>query len=206
MRELLDGAAGERMELAAYYADYEQHFWAGGDPGFWKLERQQFFQEPGYDSWVAFARGDWQEALRLLEASRPEMEAYFRKIADRGFTVARVRVVEEPLTAYLQWELHALRLREQCGAKIRIVGPEHVAPLETSGPLPEIYTLGTAVMYEAIYDERGILEAARRYTDRDLIARCQRLIADLYAAGEPLEDYFSRQVAPLPAPAAQQAM
>jgi AcrR family transcriptional regulator len=27
-----------------------------------------------------------------------------------------VRVVAKPLTAYLQWELHALRMRERCGA------------------------------------------------------------------------------------------
>jgi hypothetical protein len=42
MRDLIDGATGERMELDAYYADFEEKFWATTTPGFWKLERQQF--------------------------------------------------------------------------------------------------------------------------------------------------------------------
>jgi hypothetical protein len=206
MHELLDGAAGERMELPAYYADFEKQFWNIDGLGFWKLERQQFFQEPGYNSWEAFARGDWETSLRLLEAGRADMDAYHRKIDEHGFVARRVRVVEEPITAYLQWELYALRVRDECGGKVRVVGPVQVTPLEATGPLPEIYTLGSAVLYEAVYDQRGILEAARRYTDRELILRCQRLIADLYAVGEPLEDYFSRHVADLPPPGPQELL
>jgi hypothetical protein len=59
-------------------------------------------------------------------------------------------------------------------------------------------------MYEVIYDDDGVLDGARRYTDPALVLRCQRLIAELYTAGEPLADYFARRVAALPAPAAQQ--
>lgn len=200
MRDLLDAAVSERMDLADYWPQFDRDFWQTGNPGFWKIERIQFFQEPGYDTWDAFARGDWGESLRLLEAGRPELDAQHRRIDEHGFTVRRVRVVEEPLTAYLQWELHVLQVREQCGSGIRVVTPEQVAPLETSGPLPEFYTLGTEVMYEAIYDERGILAAARRFTNRELIARCQHVIADLYEVGEPLADYFERKVVSLPPP------
>ena len=53
MHDLLDGAAAESMELDAYYADFEKNFWSISELGFWKLERQQFFQEPGYDNWEA---------------------------------------------------------------------------------------------------------------------------------------------------------
>ena len=59
----------------------------------------------------------------------------------------RGRVVEEPITAYLQWELHALRIRDQCGGSLRIVGPDQVAEFEHDASLPEIYTLGATVMY-----------------------------------------------------------
>ncbi len=203
MPDLLAGAVGDTMALPDYYVDFERHFWAIDATGFWKLERQQFFQEPGYDSWEAFARGDWAESLRLLEAGRADMAAYHRRIADHGFTACRVRVVEEPITAYLQWELHALRIRDECGGPVRVVGPEQVKPLEDSGPLPEIYTLGSAVMYQAVYDEHGILAAARRFTDPDLISRCRQVITDLYHQGEPLADVFTRSVAGLPAPGPQ---
>lgn len=204
MHELLAGEFGERLELAAYRADFRRHFWQIGGLGFWKLERQQFFQEPGDDSWEAFARGDWDESLRLLEAHRAELEAEHRRVAEQGFAVRRVRVVEEPIIPYLQWELHVLRLREQCGTEVRVVSPAQVARYEAHGPLPEVCTLGDSVMYEVIYDSRGTLDGARRYTEPGLVQRWRRLIAEVYAAGEPLADYFARRVAHLPAPGVPQ--
>jgi hypothetical protein len=203
MSDLLDGASGERMELDAYYADFEKNFWSITGPGFWKLERRQVFKEPDYDSWAAFARGDWDESMRLLEAGRADMEAYHRKVAEHGFVAARVRAVEEPISGYLQWELNALRIRDECGGSVHIVRPTQIAQFETSGPLPEIYTLGLNVMYEAVYEEEGVLDSVMRYADRDLIVRCQRFIAGLYEVGEPLKQYFVRHVATLPPPGRQ---
>jgi hypothetical protein len=203
MRDLLDGAEGERMELDAYYADFEKNFWTIGELGFWKLERQQFFKEPGYDSWEAFAKGEWDESLRLLDAGREDMADYHRRVEEHGFVARRVRVVEEPIIAYLQWELYALRIRDQCGGSVRIIGPDQVAEFEHDAALPEIYTLGATVMYQAIYDDAGVLESARRFVDRDLVVRCQRFIQDLYEAGQPLEPFFASHVATLPPPGQQ---
>lgn len=203
MPSVLDGAVGERLELADYYADFEKHFWHSAGPGFWKLERQQTFKEPGYDSWEAFARGDWAEALRLLEADRADMAEYHRRITRHGFTARRVRVVEKPLSAYMQWELHALRIRDECGGPTRVLTADQVTRFEDTGPLPEIYTLGAQVMYEAVYDDRGVLESARKFTDPRLIAHCQRFIKSLYDTGQPLTPWFDTHVAPLPPPGAQ---
>lgn len=200
MRDLLDGAVGERLELETYYADFEEKFWSTAAPGFWKLERQQFFKEPENKSWVAFAKGDWQESLRLIEAGRPDMVDYYHKIEEHGFITRRVRVVEQPIIPYLQWELQILRMRDQYGGKVRIVTGEQVADFERGAPLPEIYTHGTTVMYQAIYDDESVLESARRFVDRDLVVRCQRFIQDLYEIGQPLETFFAEHVAALPPP------
>jgi len=199
----LDGATGERMELDAYYADFDKHFWNSGSLGFWKLERQQTFKEPGYDSWEAFARGDWDESLRLLEAGRAELEEYHRKVERLGFAALRIRVVEKPLSDYMQWELHALRVRDQCGGTIRVIGADQVARFENDGPLPEIYTLGSQVMYQAVYDEQGVLESARKFVDPDLILRSRKFIEGLYNDGEPLGGWFDAHVATLPPPPRQ---
>ncbi|MEU7525159.1 DUF6879 family protein [Saccharothrix sp. NPDC042600] len=203
MHELVHSVHHELLPLDEYWPDFERNFWRTGTPGFWKLERQQHFQEPGYDSWEAFARGDWSESLRLLEEGRGDLAAEQRRMAEAGFTARRVRVVEEPISPYLQWELHVLRLRDECGGPVRVVPVERVARYEAAEPLPEIYTLGTELMYEAVYDERGILQAARRYTDRAVIMRCQRFISELYASAEPIASYFERRVAGLPAPEGQ---
>lgn len=200
MPDLLGGAVGERMELDAYRADFEEQFWATTEPGFWKLERQQFFKEPGHESWEAFAKGDWDQALRIIEAGRADMVDYYRKVAERGFVTRRVRVVEEPIGAYLQWELHLLRMRDEYGGAVRVVDGGQVAAFEQDAPLPEIYTLGTTVMYQAVYDDDGVLEHARRFVDRDLVVRCQRFIQDLYEIGRPLAPFFANHVAALPPP------
>lgn len=60
MYELPDIAHGEPLTLAEYQADFARHFWNIDQRGFWKLERQQFFREPGDASWEAFARGEWK--------------------------------------------------------------------------------------------------------------------------------------------------
>jgi hypothetical protein len=203
MSSPLDGATGERMALDAYYADFEKHFWHSADLGFWKLERQQTFKEPGYGSWEAFARGEWTESLRLLELGRSDLEEYHRKMDRHGFVARRIRVVEEPLSDYMQWELHALRVRNQSGGSIRVIGADQVARFEDDGPLREIYTVGSQVMYEAVYDEQGVLEAGRKYVDRELILRCQQFIESLYDSGEPLDGWFDDHVAHLPPPPRQ---
>src|SRR5688500_10085517 len=200
MHDILVDDQGELLTLAAYWADFEKSFWATRPPGFWKLERQQSFREPGDESWEAFAAGSWAESLRILDNRRTEFADYYRRISDSGFATRRVRVVDQPLTPYLQWELHVLRLRHECGGQTRVIGSNQLTAHEERHALPELYTLGTDVMYEAIYASNGVLAAARRWRAPALISRCQRFIEDLYDSGEPLDTFFARVVAPLEPP------
>ncbi|MGW1058257.1 DUF6879 family protein [Micromonospora rubida] len=200
MHDLFGGDSGERLDLKEYWADFEERFWRTAAPGFWKLERQQTFREPGDEGWQAFADGRWEDSLQILVARRREFADYYRRVAENGFATRRVRVVSEPLTPYLQWELHVLRLRHEYGGLTRVVDATLVATAETTAVLPEIYTLGTEVMYEAIYDADGVLAAARRWLDPELVARCQAFIESLYRDGEPLDEFFARAVAPLEPP------
>ena len=55
-------------------------------------------------------------------------------------------------------------------------------------------------MYQAVYDDTGVLACALRFDDRDLVARCQRFIQDLYEVGQPLASFLTSQVAVLPPP------
>jgi hypothetical protein len=200
----LDGAVGERLELPEYYADFQNKF--AGAREFWKLERGQVFAEPGDVSWEAFDSGDWDKAMCLLEQRRDDLKRYHQVDVAAGTATRRIRIVSLPVTPYLHWELQLLKIRDETGGPIRILQARDVAALEDQGPLPDIYTIDMDVMYQAVYDEHGVLEYALRYTDPVLVSRCRDFIADLYAHGEPITGFFEREIAPLPPPVARHAI
>ena len=196
---LLDPAAGERLGdtfLTRYYED----FWDCGPGGCWKLKRAQHFIEPDSSSWIAFSRGDWEQALWRTEARRTQLTDYYRKIDQHSFYTCQVRVVEYPVTPYLQWESHLLRLRNELGGFVRTVTAAQVTGHEAAGQLPEVVTLGTGVMYQLVYSGLGLLQGGIRYTDPELVRGWRELIAGLFDQGEDMQVWFDREVAPLPAP------
>lgn len=195
-----DPALGERLPLADYRKDFRERQWTIDGQDSWKLERQQEFQEPGFASWEAFNQGDWAEALRLIEEERTYLREFSEENRRRGVTLYRVRVVEEPIAPYLQWELQLLRLRAEYGERIRVIGPERLAALEQDKPLPELLTLGDHVVYQILYNRHGILDGAVRFASRDVTFRCRKFVLSLYEAGEEISSFFDRKVSHLPPP------
>ncbi|MEV7682699.1 DUF6879 family protein [Streptomyces sp. NPDC088341] len=191
---------GERLLRDVYKRDFRERFAAIQDRDSWKLERRQHFEEQGSASRDALARGDWTEALRLVEERREDLLASAREDERRGSRFHRVRVVEKPLTPYLQWELYSLRQRAECGGRIRTVDVEVVAASEDDGLLPEVVVLGGHTLYEVLYTQAGVPCGAIRYTDTEIVGRWERYIKELYGAGEDVESYFTREVAHLPPP------
>src|SRR5690606_28760771 len=123
---------------------------------------------------------------RLLADERDFWLSYVAADEERGTPFHRVRVVEEPPTPYLQWELHALRVQAECGVSVRVVDAERLRSLERSAPLPEVVVLGGSVLYEVRYTDAGAPEGAVRHTDPEVVATWEEFISGLYAAGEDL--------------------
>ncbi len=192
--------AGERLSLADYKADFRAVEWTIGGQESWKLERRQYFREPGFGSWEAFARGDWDRALELSEGRRASVAEFQAKVSDFGIELYRLRVVEEPISPYLQWELHGLKLRAECGELIRVATADLVREFEAEAELPELITLGPSVLYQILYDDDGELAGAVKITDPKVVARATELTRYLYKAGEDLAPFFERVVAPLQPP------
>ncbi|GAA1754570.1 DUF6879 family protein [Streptomonospora arabica] len=183
--------------------DYHAEYWAAYERGgvFWKLERAQHFEEPGDASWEAFAAGDWQKALELNEADRADAEAMAAKDREVGMETRRIRIVEHPVSPYLQWEMQFLRLLSEAGQSLRAVSAADVAHLEERAPLPEVVVLGDRLLFLVRYDSQGRAFGAWRIEDRDAVAAAVADLAALFDGGTPLLDYFAREIAPLPAPA-----
>jgi hypothetical protein len=162
----------------------------------WKLERAQNFYEPYEPSWVAMTEGDWERSLQLIDELRGSLAAEYEGYAE----FRRVRVVEPPLTPYMQWDLHVLAARTEAGERARVVPAAAVLPYEGSGPLPELLVFESTLMYEVLYDSAGAHLGGRRITDRSVVQPCLAALAALYEQGEELGAYHQREVAPLPAP------
>lgn len=190
----------ERLARPAYHEDFYRVLKSGIDHQR-KLERGQHFKERGFPSWEAFAAGRWEEALELVEEKRTAYAQQFAEAEDLGVTQRRLRVVEFPVTPYVQWELHVLRLRVDVGDRIRLLDARTIADIERARPVPEVVILGDQVMYEVQYDDDGNADGARRYGDPALIAETTAGFESLYARGEAFTDFFEREIVPLPPPA-----
>jgi hypothetical protein len=190
---------GETIRPVEEYLDDSNQYWPRIDR-FDKLERLQHFREPYDAGWRLFAAGRWEESLAQSERERPLVVAEFAEDARLGYASHRVRVVELPITPYLQWEMHQFKIRVECGENLRIVGPEAVARFETGGIVPELIFMGSLAMYEVLYDESGVLAGGRKFTDPELIASCRAEVQALHARGEDFWTFFEREVKPLPPP------
>lgn len=191
---------GERLVREVYKRDFRERDAAVQDGYSWKLERRQHFEEQGSESRDALRRGHWSESLRLLEERRDALRTAALEDERRGHVFHRVRVVQKPLTPYLQWQFHSLRIRAEYGERIRVVAAAAVAASESSALLPEIVILGGRTLYRVMYDEAGAPNGAFRYTGPEIVARWEEYLRKLYAAGEDVGSYFDREVAPLPPP------
>lgn len=198
LERVRDGSGEVLHSEEAFRADSNQHW--GHIDEFHKLERLQHFNEQGFPSWDTFVAGRWEDSLQELELDRANVVAEFAEDKQSGLVSYRVRVVELPVTPYVQWELHALKMRAEYGENIRVVGPDAVARYETSETVPELIFLGGRVMYETSYDQAGVRTSRRKFTDSEFVERCLSDIQVLYDQGEDLVTFFEREIAPLPPP------
>ncbi|NUQ95227.1 MAG: hypothetical protein HOY79_01250 [Streptomyces sp.] len=199
---VLPSARGELLSQEVYRREFGARDAAIRNGSSWKLERRQHFEEVKSPSRDALRRGDWGEALRLFEARRAALREVEADEAARGAVFHRVRVVEEPLTPYLQWELHSLRIKAEYGERVRILAAEAVAAAESGGLLPELVIQDDAVLYRVLYTDAGAPNGAVRFTDRGIIDPWLACLKDAYVAAEDIASYFDRAVAHLPPPPA----
>lgn len=197
MLERIHEISGVLLDADEYLDDFWPNF-RKIDDVFWKLERIQSFRQAGEPSWVAMMEGDWDRSLKLIDDGRGAA-GEGASSAER-FVRRRIRIVEQPVTPYLQWEMHVLALRVATAEQVRVLDAGEVAEIEVGRRLPELVVLGTVVMYEVTYDDSGTHSGARRIDDREVIAACRGELDKMFAAGEDFRGYYEREIVPLPAP------
>lgn len=197
----LDAEQGELLSLPDYRQDFRARRALIRNGDSWKLEAGQHFEESSPRR-EALRRGDWALALRLFESQRDSVREAVERDAANGHTFHRLRVVEHPLTPYMQWELHWLHLRAECGYPTRVLPADDIGGTPHGLSLPEVVILDEKTLYRVLYTDAGITHGAVRFTDPEIVTSWVAWIRQAYGAAEDIRTYFARAVAPLPPPPA----
>ena len=191
---------GTRLDRSAYHGQMRVETERVNGTA-WKLERSQFFTEAADDpAWQAFKSGNWSKSLGIFDDEREILAAEAAKYARQGSRFCRLRIVESPVTSYVQWEMHSLKITDEAGMPVRVLAADAVRDLERGLPLPEVVILGTRVLYEVCYHNSWTARGARRIDDPAVISQAAAEMAELWRQAEPLSAYFKREIAPLPPP------
>ena len=117
MTELLDA-----VQFRALFDDFAHTAW--------RLEARDNYTEPGEDEPLErFRAGERADSPWTIEWFRSWAEAVQRWTGE-GKRMERVRVVTEPLTEYIQWELDLAQLNTTAGEDIRYLPRTRARELE----------------------------------------------------------------------------
>jgi hypothetical protein len=200
MLEHIRQVPGEKLDRPTYHAQMTQET-ARLTGIAWKVERHQSFTESDDDlAWQAFIAGDWEASIAIFDNERTDAQSEAEKYTKRGSELRRLRIVESPVTPYVQWEMQSFKVLDKCGLPIRVLDSHQVKYLEADHPLPELIVVGQQVLFEIRYNKHWAACGARRIEDRQVIAAARTEIAHLWDRAEPLNEYFQREIAPLPPP------
>src|SRR4051794_16133177 len=111
----------QRLDLDEFGARFAGA-WSRLQFRFLKLECRQTYQERETNtSQEAYNKGEVGKARELLRQEAEADRPLYKDMKARGLDYARIRLIQQPLTPYLEYELMAYRIREDMGETIEIV-------------------------------------------------------------------------------------
>ncbi len=138
-----------------------------------RLESRERYDAPEErDALQRFLAGQWTETDSRRD--RPEWERIVRGLTERGGRFERVRVVPEPLTDYLRFELFGCRLNVEWGEDIRYLHQEAAARLDLPDHDFWVFDSRLLVLMRWTQDDRPLDHEL--VTDPELVARHERWI------------------------------
>lgn len=186
-------ANGTRLDLGEFGVAFASA-WSQLQARFLKLECWQRYREAEDNrSQAAYDRGDIDTAQRLLRAEAEVDQPLYRDVSLRGIEYARVRLLQEPLTPYLRYELLSYRIRVDLGENIEVVRCDNGVRLPDERHF-DFLLFDRSI---ALIHDYGIAEVGRQAggwltRDSGVIARLERTVADLRQQAVPLPEYLAR--------------
>jgi hypothetical protein len=156
----------------------------------WRLETLQHYLVPGDE-----------ERQRAFHAGKPvpppgsgkaDSLALISRLREAGRSVGRVHVVDQPLSAYIRYELAVYAENAAAGEVIRIADRSQHPELES---LVQDFTIfdgetphAAVILFD--YNAAGLIQSYRVADDAKTVDRCREQLTLAYGCSVPLADFM----------------
>lgn len=180
----------QRLNLDEFGSRFAEA-WSRMQSRFLKLECWQTYQERETNkSQEAFNKGEADKARELLRQEAEADRPLYEDVKACGLDYARIRLVQEPLTSYLEYELMAYRIREDMGEVIEVVRCDNELSLPNEDYFDFLLFDGhTALVHD--YGDEGLQSGGWLTTDADVIASLEHVATGLRRRAVPLREFVA---------------
>jgi hypothetical protein len=167
---------GARSIPIAEYPFLFSKIWSRLSRRFFKLEAQDLYLEPDEPSYVAFEAGDQAKAVELFRDRLSADDIYLRDVTAKNLDYTRVRIIRQPLSEYLSYELRTYQLSARYAQRIFIIGEQIASELGYSVS-HDMMLFDDYAQFILAYDSGGSLTQVWLTEDLEVI-RLQNDLAD----------------------------
>lgn len=182
--------SGKRLDLNEFGARFLE-LWSRTDFRFLKVECWQSYREREITtSQAAYERGDVPEARRLLRQESEAERSFYKDVERKGIDYARIRLVQKPLTPYLDYEFEAYRIRAKIGENIEVVlcGPSMRLPAEENFDFL-MFDRHAALIHD--YGEIGLQSGGWMTHDPAVLSALEKKATGLRMTAVPFEEFLA---------------
>ncbi|WP_345430896.1 DUF6879 family protein [Actinoallomurus vinaceus] len=176
-------------EFGSAFADA----WSRIESRFLKLECRQAYRElEASASQAAYERGDIEAACTLLRQEAEADRPLYEDVRRRGIEYARVRLVQEPLTDYLAYELLSYRIRADMGESIEVVVCDAALRLPDEHHFDFLlFNRHTTLIHDYGVRKVGLQTGGWLTHEPEVIATLEQTITTLHRSAVPLQTYLA---------------
>jgi|ERR671914_612398 hypothetical protein len=180
----------QRLDLDEFGSRFSDA-WSRLRARFLKLECWQAYQERDTNqSQQMYSKGDPDKTRELLRQEAEVDRPLYADVRARGVDFARIRLVQEPLTPYLDYELMAYEIREEMGETIAIVRCSRELTLPNDEYFDFLlFDRHTALIHD--YGDDGRQSGGWLTTDSEVIASLERVATHLRQRAIPLREFIA---------------
>lgn len=182
-----------RLDIEKFGAAFASA-WSKIESRFLKLECWQAYRElEASESQAAYQRGDVDTARELLQQEAEADRPLYEDVDRRGLEYARVRLVQEPLSAYLGYELLSYRIRAEMGERIEVVRCDPALRLPDERHFDVLlFDAHTALIHDYGTGHVGRQTGGWLTHDPNAIAKLEEMISTLRQDATPLQQYLDK--------------